>query len=113
MKNHHLRARLPDDEYLKLKEDADAEGLTLSEHVRNALLRDRVSFSQEQFMARIDAKLAAIPQSSATADTEINLEPLVVETVLLIRELVAERNAQILGRIAHQLNVLYPERKKL
>ena len=113
MKNRHLRARLPDDEYLLLKEAADKEGLTISEHVRNVFLRDRQALSQEQFMTKIDAKLTAIPLASVPVPTDTEIEPLLVEALLLVRELVAERNAQVLGRVAHQLNTLYPKRKKL
>lgn len=124
-KDQHLRARLPVDEKRKVVADADAAGLTTSEHVRCILLRDRQALSQEQllekqeqFLAEIDAKLAAIPQPVAAAKTEsdtdanTDLEPLVVEAVLLARELVAERNPQALARIAQHLNNLYPGRKK-
>lgn len=115
MKECHLRARLPGDEYLALKKAADEEGLTISEYVRNVFLRDRLALSQEMFLAKIDIMLASISQPPATVNTDSNadLEPLIVESLFLVRELIAERNPQILGRIAQQLNNLYPERKKL
>lgn len=111
MKNRHLRARLPEDEYRALQIDADVVGLTLSEHIRNALLRDRMAHSQEQFIDRLDAKLAMIQHAPAAASIGKELEPFLVESLLLIRELVAERNAQALGRTAQHLNKLYPLRK--
>lgn len=113
MKSHHLRARLPEDEYLALKISADVAGLTISEHVRNVILRDRLALSQEQFMSKIDTRLAAVSRASPTVSSDMELEPMLVEVLLLIRELVAERNVQALSRTANQLNTLYPERKKL
>lgn len=110
MKDRYLRARLPEIEYLDVKIAADRAGLTLSEHVRCVLVRDRQADGQENFLAKISAKLVGFtqPQESNSANTAF--EPLLVETLLLVRELVAERNAQILGRIAHQLNARYPNR---
>lgn len=113
MKDRHLRARLPQAEYLDLKSAADGVGLTLSEHVRCVLLRDRQALGQEQFLAKIDARLAALPQAREADSGNAALEPLVVELLFLIRELVAERNAQVLGRVGQQLNNLYPQRKKV
>jgi hypothetical protein len=113
VKDQHLRARLPRDEYLKLKADADAVGLTISEHARNVLLRDRQAMTQEEFLGKIDSKFAALPAAPAPAPTGTDNEPLLAELLFLTRELVAERNVQVVGRIAHQLNILYPLRKKL
>lgn len=113
MKDRHLRARLPEIEYSKLKTDADAVGLTISEHVRCVLQRDRHALEQEDFLAKIDAKLACISPASESQNLTVDLEPLLVELLFLVRELVAERNAQVLGRVAHQLNNLYPMRKKV
>jgi hypothetical protein len=114
MKNRHLRARLPQEEYQPLKIAADRAGMTLSEYVRCVLVRDRQALEQEQFLAKIDARLSGVlraPELKDLAGTE--LEPLLVETLLLIRELVSERNAQALSRVALQLNVLYPTRRKI
>jgi hypothetical protein len=113
MKTRHLRARLPDEEYRAIQVSADSAGLTLSEHVRNLILRDRQALSQEQLLVKIDAKLAAICQPFSGQKVSADLEPLIVESLLMIRELVAERNAQVLGRVAHQMNSNYPERKKI
>ena len=54
MKDRHLRARLPDDEYSTLKKDADAQGLTISALVRNIILCHRQALDQEQFLIKID-----------------------------------------------------------
>lgn len=113
MKDRHLRARLPEGEYLSIKIAADRSGLTLSEHVRCVLIRDRQALSQEQFLAKIETNLAGITHAPEAVSSGTELEPLLVEALFLIRELVADRNAQVLGRVAHQLNTLYPQRKKL
>lgn len=113
MKDRHLRARLPEIEYTKLKIDADAVGLTISEHVRCVLLRDRQAFQQEEFLTKIDAKFACFSPASAPQNSTTELEALLVELLFLTRELVAERNAQVLVRVANQLNQLYPMRKKI
>ena len=113
MKTRHLRARFPEDEYMALQLAADKEGLTLSEHVRNHFLRDRKALAQEQFLLKIDAKLLSFRQSSASMAPSLDIEPLLAELLYLIRELVSERNVQVLGRVANQLNTLYPNRKKL
>ena len=66
----------------------------------------------ERVLARLDAKLAVPVVSPATATPTV-LEPLLVETLLLIRELAAERNAQVLPRVAQKVNTLYPERSRV
>jgi uncharacterized protein (DUF1778 family) len=113
MKDHHLRARLPGDEYQALKKDADGQGLTISEFVRNVILCHRQAVAQEQFLAQVGNTLAALSAAPAAAPTGTDSEPLLAELLFLVRELVAERNAQVLGRVANQLNSLYPQRKKL
>ena len=114
MKTRHLRARLPDDEYLALQTSADAVGLTLSEHVRNTILQDRQALTQDRFMAQLELRLNAISRAPVAVSTDAEkLEPLLVEVLFLIREVVAERNVQVIGRVSGQLNTLYPERKKL
>lgn len=114
MKIRHLRARLPDEEYMALRISADAVGLTLSEHVRNLILRDRQALNQEQFLAKIDARLTAMSRAPEAVSTGTEqLEPVLVEVLFLVRELVAERNVQVLGRVSSQLNTIYPQRKKL
>ncbi|MET3138205.1 hypothetical protein AAKU61_002571 [Undibacterium sp. GrIS 1.2] len=113
MKDRHLRARLPGAEYTALKIAADLSGLTISEHVRCVLQRDQQALEQGDVLAKIDAKLACIAPTSEPQNSTADLEPLLVELLFLIRELVAERNAQVLGRVANQLNSLYPTRKKV
>lgn len=100
-----LKVAVTPDEYSELSILADQQGLTLSAYVRKQLADKRQTIEAEKALARIEAKL----QPAKGAPTE--LEPLLVESLLLIRELVAERNPQVLPRIANRLNTQYPERK--
>lgn len=104
MKDHHLRARLPANEYSAVKSAADQAGLTLSEHVRCVLSRDRQVLEQEQFLKKIDSKFAALSGTGAQTDRSLKLERLLIEVLLLTRELAADRNAQILARVSAKLN---------
>jgi hypothetical protein len=113
MKNHHLRARLPENEYLLLKVAADKEGLTLSEYVRNVFLRDKQALTQEQLIAKIDVRLSAISHIPVSEGAVTDYEPQLAELLFLLRELVTERNPQILSRVAQRVNSIYPTRKKL
>lgn len=60
MKNRHLHARLLEDEYKALRQAADVAGLTVSEYVRNVLLRDRQALSQEELLSKVDVRIAAL-----------------------------------------------------
>ncbi|MGV3582860.1 MAG: plasmid mobilization protein [Methylophilus sp.] len=102
-----LKVAVTPDEYAKLSIEADKQGLTLSAYVRNQLTNKQQAVDAEQALARIEAKL----QPAKGASTE--LEPLLVESVLLIRELVAEKNPQALPRVANRLNTQYPERRDI
>lgn len=109
MKTRYLKARLPDPEYDALKTDADLAGLTISEHTRSALLRDRGAKTQANILALLEVRLAQAPVASHGA-AGADLEPLLTEVLLLAREIAAERNAQVLARVAQQLNHLFPKR---
>ena len=113
MKNCFLKIRVDDALDKTLREEADKQGVTLSDLVRALLRRAGAALSQEQFLEKIDARLATMPQASAPENPAASLEPLLVEVLLLTRELAAERQAQALGRVGHQLNTLYPTRKKI
>jgi hypothetical protein len=112
-KVRYLKARLTTGEYEALKALADAAGLTVSEYVRSVLAKEREAEEIEATLARIEAQLAAPVVLPATETAGGVLEPLLVESVLLMRELAAERNAQVLARVAQRLNALYPERSRV
>lgn len=102
-----LKVAVTPDEYKKLIIAADVDGLTLSSYVRNQLASKQQAIEAETALARIEAKLMPARESST------QLEPLLVETLLLVRELVAERNPQVISRISQRLNSTYPSRSIL
>jgi ribosomal protein L12E/L44/L45/RPP1/RPP2 len=112
MKLRHLKARLSEAEYQALVECADAAGLTISEYARTVLARDRERMDVEAVLADIRAQLASAAAASAAAavTTPAALpipDPLLVEVIWLLRELAAERNAQVIGRVTSKLDSAY------
>ena len=113
MKNRHLRARLPEEEYRALKIAADRDSLTVSEYVRCVIARDQQVLDQKQLLTEIDKKLATVSRLPEPTSIRVDDEPWFAELLLMTRELVADRNPQALSRINHQLNLTYPNRRKL
>lgn len=103
MKNCHLRARLPEAEYATLKTAADESGLSISEYVRCVLVRDHQALGQVQFLEAIENKLSANSSITTQSDRTLKLERLLIEILMISRELAAERNAQILVRVSQKL----------
>lgn len=110
MKDQFLRARIDAESYARIRADADAAGMTIAEHVRCVIERDRELRRREALVLAAEARLVASP--SGTTASSADIEALAMETLMLLRELVAERNAQILARVSQQLNHMYPNRKK-
>jgi hypothetical protein len=102
-----LKVAVTLDEYSQLSILADQEGLTLSAYVRKQLADKRQAIETDAALARIEAKLMPASESAT------QLEPLLVESLLLVRELVAERNPQVISRISQRLNSTYPSRSIL
>ena len=90
--------------YAKLSIEADKHGSTLSAYVRKQLADKRQTIETEAALARIEAKLHL-------ANRVAVVDPILIEVLLLVRELVADRNPQVLPRIASRLNAQYPERR--
>lgn len=95
------------DVYTKLCIEADKQGLTISALVRSQLENTKQVIQVEVALARIEAKLQPSKAS------RLELEPLLVESLLLIRELVADKNPQVLPRVASRLNTQYPQRREV
>jgi len=112
IRRKYLKVALTPDQYADLSIRADRAGLTLADYVRTNLADTRQVIEVEEVLARIETKLAA-PVVNPTTVTPGVLEPLLVENLLLVRELVAERNAQVLTRVAQQLNSRYPGRTRV
>lgn len=93
-----IKVRVSESEYRALRQRADAQGVTMSEHVR-------ATVSAVHHSLDVVAELAALRQQvrqapSATANGAGNDQR---EMLLLLRELAAARDAQILARVRAQM----------
>lgn len=104
-KIYYLKVRLTQVEHEALVEHADAASLTISEYARIVFARDRERIDIDEVLASIRAHLAASDAITPTASRPP--DPLLVETVWLLRELAAERNTETLFRVASKLDSAY------
>jgi len=103
MRTHFLKTRLSPAENRALNSAADVAGLTVSEYVRTVLARDREAISVEAQMSKLDAKLRTLGElTMRTCQPALPTDAmlLLVEVLLLTREIAADRNVQILSRVA-------------
>ncbi|HJV60467.1 MAG TPA: ribbon-helix-helix protein, CopG family [Albitalea sp.] len=92
-----IKVRVSESEYKALRQRADAQGVTMSEHVRAMV----TAVHQSQDVA---AELAALRQHVSRAPSApANGAGSEREMLLLLRELAAARDAQILVRVRAQL----------
>ena len=95
----YLKVRLPAAEYQQLAQEADLAGMTVSSYVRRSLQQQRQTLLLEDVLAKLDARLSTPAAPSAPPANNRQLD----EILLLARELAADRNAQILARVAAKL----------
>ena len=103
-----VKARVDDPEYAALCARASAAGESISSYVRRLIMADRTDFDAAETMRALEERL----RHEAGASSVV-LEPLVVEAVLLVRELLVGRDAQALTRVRAQLDARFPSRKPL
>ena len=104
VRSEFSKVRVSRDEPRDVQKRADVMGLTLSEYVRATVTavheRLDVVAALEQLRSQCAAhKAPATPHTSAAAQ-----DILALEAVLLLRELAAARDAQILSRVRAQLS---------
>ena len=104
------------DRHAELSIAADRAGMKLSPFLRWLIARGQYSTESDQAVCRIEAKIDE--KTSVNMAGEMNamreiLEPLLVEVLLLTRELASERNAQVLNRVGQKVNSRYPNRGAL
>lgn len=97
-RSRFIKVRVSEGEYKALRQRADAQGITMSEHVRATV----TAVHQSQDVA---VELAALRQhlSRAPSAPSNGVGTDQREMLLLLRELAAARDAQILGRVRAQL----------
>ncbi len=104
--------RVPREFHREIKESAAQNGIPLSQEIKNRLLLYEESLKENSLLERIEKILPASlsDQESYSASPY----PLIVETVLLLRELILQRDSQILRKIDAELDQLFsPDRKKI
>lgn len=102
MRNRYLKARLSSLEYRRLAEMADRAGLTRSEYIRVLISREESASRIDDILLKIESRLSSEESSNFSS-----LEPVVVETLYLLRELTSERNAQVLSRVNYKLDQVF------
>ncbi|WP_215796674.1 plasmid mobilization protein [Paludibacterium yongneupense] len=110
VRTHYLKTRLSPAENRALSRDADEAGLTVSEYVRTILMREREAVSIDRLVARLDQMLtehATQGRGSEFSTSRGDAELLLVECVMLLRELSADRNAQILSRVSSVMDAKF------
>lgn len=101
-RSRFIKVRVSDAEYKTLRQRADAQGVTMSEHVRAAVATVHKDVDVAAELASLRQQLRqpspeAASAGSRSTDTEQR------EMLLLLRELAAARDAQILARVRAQL----------
>jgi len=93
-----IKVRVSDGEYRALRQRADAQGVTMSEHVRATVTAVHQSLDVVAELAALRQQVRQAPSAPANgAGTEQR------EMLLLLRELAAARDAQILARVRAHL----------
>lgn len=109
-KSRFAKIRFSPDEYKTIACKADEAGITMSEYVRSALTTVHHALDVRAELAALRGLFAI--QSKTVGAGVFDAEPMTVEVLLLVRELAAVRDAQLVARVHQRMNVLYPGRSK-
>lgn len=93
-----IKVRVSEGEYKALRQRADARGVTMSEQVRATVTAVHESLDVAAELAALRQQPRLSPSAPASGTSTVQREML-----LLLRELAAARDAQILARIRAQL----------
>jgi hypothetical protein len=102
------KTRLSADEYAALAVRADRAGHTISAYVRELITRQHGEFQLREVLNDLDSRLKGLTVARAVA---ADLEPMLVEAVLLGREQLARRDPQALVQVRAQLDARFPGRR--
>jgi hypothetical protein len=78
----------------------------VSEYLRDAIADDRSQFDTQGAIHSLEERLRGVAGQGA-------LESLLVEVVLLCREIVARHNVQALAQVKAQVDARYPGRERI
>lgn len=101
------KVRLTEPEYAALSARAGLAGLTVSSYMRNLVTAEREQFDARQAMVGLEERLRR-----DVGAARVDSEALLVEAVLLSRELLALREPQALARVRAQLDARFPGRAR-
>jgi hypothetical protein len=102
------KTRLEEPEYAALAARAGLAGLAVSAYIRSLVVEQRAQFDAMAAVHALEDRLRRDMGASS-----VDVEPLLVEAVLLAREVLAQREPQALARVRAQLDARYPGRKPL
>lgn len=107
MKSHFLKVRMLANTYQRLKERAAEAGKPISTFA-HALLEQENSISStaiqlSEIKSQLQGLAVLLVTSSNQSPTNGDLNSILNEVLLIVRELALERNAQILGRVSAQI----------
>ena len=105
-RNQFIKVRVSRGEHVDVQKRADAQGLTISEYVRNTVTTVHERLDVVAALEALRAQCSTQPTRSKAfdrGDNALSPEAATVEALLLLRELAAARDAQILSRVRAQL----------
>jgi hypothetical protein len=94
-----IKVRVAPTEYAAIARRADDAGQAMSEYVRAEVLAVHEQLALREELAALRGLMTTPPAPAAN-------DPLALEAVLLLRELAAARDAQILARVRAQMTQL-------
>lgn len=100
-RSRFIKVRVNEGEYKMLRQRADAQGVTMSEHVRATVTAVHASLDVAAELAALRQQVGQATGAPALAANGTGTEQR--EMLLLLRELAAARDAQILARVRAQL----------
>lgn len=102
-RSRFIKVRVSESEHKTLRQRADAQGVTISEHVRATVtaVHQSLDVAAELAALRSQVRQAPAPAPAATQGDGAGTDQR--EMLLLLRELAAARDAQILARVRAQL----------
>jgi hypothetical protein len=104
-RNRFLKIRLSQDEYSDVLKNSDANGLTMCEYIRQQLM---VVHEQLDIKAELSGLRAQVQISHQIKFDE---DQSGIEALLILREMAAGRDVQILSRVRAQLAQLNVDRR--
>lgn len=100
-RSRFIKVRVNETEHKTLRQRADAQGVTISEHVRATVAAVHQSLDVAAELAALRSQVREMPVSSVPQGDSAGTDQR--EMLLLLRELAAARDAQILTRVRAQL----------